>query len=461
MNPVPHLSDILTWADLYLTPLYILLAYFIVKHFQKKYYANTEFRKYIIPALMLRIGGCIFLTLLMQFYYHDGDTFSYFTGAHEIWQAFVKHPGVAFEMILNNPSNYSAEASEYAQHMGNSLVSAHIAMFKISGVVGLLCFGQYLPIAIMFTLLSFFGSWLIFLVFVKKYPHLWKRLAITTLFIPSTIVWSTAILKEPLCMFGIGLCFYSLTNFLNRNISTRNVVFFLLGSWILFTIKDYLFYTFLAAAAVSAYFTFINNLRPLFLKYFIKLVMYVSIISVIIYFFNEPNNLIINEFGRYFTRADNLQNFMIQTSNEYGGAAYTLPTSDFSSMGILKSFFLSLNVSLFRPYLWECNNALMIFNFLESFVTSVLVILVLFKLLLGKIKIRNNPLFIFCLVFTLLLAFMVGYISFNFGTLIRYKVPFQPFFYSALVILLSGRQKKTIALMKQEGLQMSSHTAKQ
>src|SRR6478672_829201 len=136
MNPVPHLSDILTWADLYLTPLYVLLAYYIVRHYQKKYYIHAEFRKYIIPALMVRIAGCIFLTLLMQFYYHDGDTFSYFTGAHEIWQAFVKHPRIAFEMILNNPSNYSAEASEFAQHMGNSLVSSHVAMFKIRGVVG-------------------------------------------------------------------------------------------------------------------------------------------------------------------------------------------------------------------------------------------------------------------------------------------------------------------------------------
>ncbi|MEP6615522.1 MAG: hypothetical protein ABJA57_03035 [Ginsengibacter sp.] len=457
MKLAPHLADILYWRDLYLAPLYVLLVYWVATHFKKKYYSDAAYAKYLIPALMLRIAGCIFLSLLMQFYYHEGDTFSYFTGAREIWQAFVKKPSIAFEIILNDPSSYSADALEYTPHMSYSFASSHLAMFKISGIVGLFAFGSYLPIAIIFTSLSFYGTWLIYIVFLRKYPDLWKRLAITTLFIPSLIVWSTVILKEPLCMFAIGLSFYSFDNILRHKKKLKNVILFAVGSWLLITIKDYLFYSLISATILYAYFNFLNKLKPPILKNSLKAVMYILVISMIIYFFYTPSNMIINEFTRYFQRADNLQNFMIQTSEEFGGAAYTLPTSDFSNVGILKSFLLSLNVALFRPYIWECTNPLMLFNFFESFVATILVLLSLIKLFIGRLKIRNNPLFIFCLVFTLLVAFMAGFISYNFGTLIRYKVPFQPFFYSAILILLSNRTKVSILTSKPDS-KKSSHT---
>lgn len=458
MKLAPHLADILTWTDFYLAPLYLLLVYFIARHFKKKYYANDPFGKFIMPALLLRMAGCIFLSLLMQFYYHEGDTFSYFTGAHEIWQAFIKSPGIAFEMITNNPANYSPQALEFAQHMGYSFASSHLAMFKISGIVGLIAFGQYLPIAIIFTFLSFYGTWLIYIVFVRKYPHLWKQLAISVLFIPSVIVWSTGILKEPLCMFGIGICFYSFDRILSRKNRVRNILLFAGGSWLLLTIKDYLFYTLVCATAAYAYFNFIKHLQSKALKYAITSIMYVTTISIVVYFIYEPSNIILNEFIDYFKRADNLQNYMIQTANEVGGAAYTLPTYDYSGTGILKSFLLSLNVSFFRPYIWECTNPLMLFNFLESFIATILVVLALFKLLAGKIRMKNNPLFIFCLVFTLLLGFMVGFISYNFGTLIRYKVPFQPFFYTAILILLSHKKNKTTEVKVPEDQQKTVHT---
>ena len=64
-------------------------------------------KKYIYPALFCRLAGCIFLALVLNFYYGLGDTFSYFTGANEIWKAFVKSPAIAWEIISNHPKNYS------------------------------------------------------------------------------------------------------------------------------------------------------------------------------------------------------------------------------------------------------------------------------------------------------------------------------------------------------------------
>jgi hypothetical protein len=56
-----------------------------------------------------------------------------------------------------------------------------------------------------------------------------------------------------------------------------------------------------------------------------------------------------------------------------------------------------------------------------------------------------NPEVQFCLIFSVIFAFAVGFTSFNFGALARYKIPFMPFYYMALFILADA-QKKSVAV---------------
>ena len=151
------------------------------------------------------------------------------------------------------------------------------------------------------------------------------------------------------------------------------------------------------------------------------------------------------------SQGEQLQEVMTTINETYGGSGYTLPPSNVSVGGFIESFFLSLNVTLFRPYLWECKNVLMVMSFVESFATLVLVLAVLFKAGIMKIFSYCNkyPIMFFMLMFSLLLGPIVGFISFNFGTLVRYKIPFLPFFISFLVIILFNKKmtnpKKNLA----------------
>lgn len=433
-----QLPYILTISDLYLTPIYILLIFFIVRKWSKRYYADSPLKKYILPALICRMAGCIFLTFIFHFYYGYGDTFSYYTGAREVWQAFVKSPAIAWELIVNHPKDYSSEALQFADHSGNpKLAASYYSMFKISGVTGLLCFGSYLPIALVFSLLSFWGTWMIFLVFNEAYPHLRKYTAITTLFMPSIIVWSNTIMKEPLCMFALGLCFYAFNNILKGGRVTQNLVFVILGSLALLNIKDYIFYIFFAAACFWSYKSFINRIVSRFFRIAIKGFIYLCFLIGIIYFFTYEDNQIQQSFTNYFRKAENLQSLMVTINKDYNsGSGYTLPTNDFSPGGMVQSFLLSLNVAFFRPYFWECTNPLMLLSFLESFATTLFIIFLLFKAgVVRMFQSFKDPLLLFSLIFSLIMAALVGFISFNFGTLIRYKTPFEPFFYTMLVII--------------------------
>ena len=47
----------------------------------------------------------------------------------------------------------------------------------------------------------------------------------------------------------------------------------------------------------------------------------------------------------------------------------------------------------------------------------------------------SNPEVQFCMIFSVAFAFAVGFTSFNFGSLVRYKIPLMPFYFIALFIL--------------------------
>jgi hypothetical protein len=47
----------------------------------------------------------------------------------------------------------------------------------------------------------------------------------------------------------------------------------------------------------------------------------------------------------------------------------------------------------------------------------------------------DNPPLVFSIVFTLIFAFSVGFTSYNFGALSRYRIPFLPFYFMFVTVL--------------------------
>jgi hypothetical protein len=55
--------------------------------------------------------------------------------------------------------------------------------------------------------------------------------------------------------------------------------------------------------------------------------------------------------------------------------------------------------------------------------------------ILGYIRfVKNEPFLLFAIMFTILLAYMVGFTTILFGALVRFRTPFLPFFVSFIVI---------------------------
>lgn len=434
-SPLPYILSI---SDLYLTPVYVILLFLLVKKLKRKYYSNSPLRYFILPAFSIHVVGSIFFALVIQYYYGYADTYGYYTGAHETWEAFIKNPKVAFELIFTNRENFSQLALDWAPYCSYMFADTFSTVIRIAGFVGLFCFGSYLPMALVFGLFSFWGTWLIYITINKYFPHLFKYTAIACLFIPSVIIWSSGVSKEPPCMFALGLCFYAFDRILNRKNLIRNSIYFIIGAATLLSIKDYIFYTFAIAAIAWVFRYFLLLIKNYVIRLIVLAMILTSLLAGLIYYINTLQQ----SFMESLSKGEHLQELMTSVNDMEGGAGYTLPPLNLNAGGIIKSFFLSLNVTLFRPYLWECKNVLMVMSFAESFATSVLVLIVLFKV--GIIKIagycNEYPLLFFTLIFSLLFAPLVGFISFNFGTLVRYKIFCLPFFLPFLVILLFNKK---------------------
>jgi hypothetical protein len=115
--------------------------------------------------------------------------------------------------------------------------------------------------------------------------------------------------------------------------------------------------------------------------------------------------------------------------------------------GMLQRAPEGVNVTLFRPYLWEARKPIVMISAIESLIYLIFTIVAI---------VRNNPIRLvqrvmadetlqFCLIFTLVFAFAVGISTSNFGSLVRYKIPCLPF-YTAFLIILYYPQKQELIL---------------
>jgi hypothetical protein len=129
--------------------------------------------------------------------------------------------------------------------------------------------------------------------------------------------------------------------------------------------------------------------------------------------------------------------YLYQTSVKEKGSAYYLGELDGTIGSMLRLAPQALVVSLFRPYIWEAKNPVMLLSALESMFMFFLLVRVLWRTGIYTFfqLATTRPFLLFCLSFTIIFGVAVGLNSFNFGSLVRYKIPLIPMFVGALLMM--------------------------
>jgi len=131
----------------------------------------------------------------------------------------------------------------------------------------------------------------------------------------------------------------------------------------------------------------------------------------------------------------------------YGGNTFDIGDFEATPASMLSKAHLAITAALFRPFLWEAGNPVMLISALENFLLLIFSIYLLIKvrvIYLFRLVLRHH-LLVFSLTFSLFFAFCIGLTTSNFGSMVRYKIPAMPFYLASLILareLLFERKKE-------------------
>ncbi len=439
--------------DLIVTPV-LLIVIAILAYIIRPRVTDSVNRVYFFPALAVKIVGALAVGFIYQFYYNGGDTFNYHThGSRHVWEAFMDSPTKGMRLLLNDGTAYN-DVYRYASKILFFSDPQSYAIVKIAAVFDLLTFSSYSSTAILFALVSFVGMWMFFLTFYEQYPQLHRWLAIASFFIPSVFFWGSGLLKDTITMGCLGVGTYQVYRiFIKKNLGIRNVLLLAISLYGLYNIKLYILLTFLPAVIVWVFLVNLDAIRSPVLKIMLAPFMISSAI-VLGYFAMVKAG---EDSAKYSLK--NVAMTAKITAYDIGyytgrdaGSGYSLGELDGTFGSMVRLSPQAINVSLFRPYLWEVKNPLMLLSAVESFLLLVLCLYIIVKKNGRLFAAINNPNVLFALIFSISFAFAVGVSTFNFGTLVRYKIPLLPFFLVALILILnhSKRDRKLAELESTE-----------
>lgn len=441
--------SVLGLNDLFLTPLYLGVLYGLAYAIRPKV-TNVYTRPYFIPALTLKFVGGIALGLIYTYYYNGGDTIGYYAHAGYVYQAFGDSFITGWKLLTSN-FDPDPTLTKYTVYMyWYTKGSNEFFVVRVAAVCAVLGFNTYMVTAIIFAALSFSGVWAMYLTFAKICPAIYKQLAVAVFFIPSVFFWGSGLMKDSLCLGALGWIFYA---FYRGAIEKRNIVRCLLIGGLaavpLVSTKVYILLAFLPPALLWVFNENNARIRNVVVRWAARPV-FLAVGGGLAFFAAtrltaSDDRFAIDKIGE---RSKITSEYLYQVSVKQEGSAYYLGKLDGSIGSILKLGPQAIIVTLFRPFLWEARNPVMLLSALEATVFLFFTLRIFYRTGFFRTLrlVAGTPVLILCFVFTLVFAVAVGTSTSNFGTLVRYKIPLIPFYVCGLLItqhLSQSARKRT------------------
>ncbi len=422
--------------------IYMLVIMGVSFYIQITHIKRDRIYRYYTSAVFAKVISAVAFCLIYIYYYKGGDTVSYFETSRALLNLGMKNPGNFLKEIVQTPSvpNYFL-FDRVTGYPWSYMFYDHQTWFvaKLLTPILVISFKSYLVSTVMLSWLSFIGTWKLFKLLVRYYPNLEGRMAFCMLFVPSVLFWGSGILKDTITFAAVCWIIIGIDGvFISKIKRLRNLFILILSTWVLLSIKPYILISLLPGAFVWILYNRISKARSKFLKYSAIPLIYLSSFLIVYIMlsafgdrlgkFSVPKMLVTAS----ITQKDLKQDY-------YHGSSFDIGDYDPTITGMLSKVPSAITVGLFRPFLWEARNPVMIASGLENFSFLLLAIGVVvgffFKMKKFFKIILENPFLIFLLSYTIFFSLLVGLSTSNFGALVRFKIPFLPFFVCALVLM--------------------------
>lgn len=430
MNEIIRVGEqsVLSVIDIVLLVVYIFIIKFSFQFYMQSYGTLSIYYR---RNFYLRIHIMLIHFLIQALYYGYGDTFSYYRDA-TIMRSNTNDIFDFFSYVFLDQEGLSSNLSVFSeiQHPSTFFVG------KITYILGFITFNSYLGISLLFSFFAFLGLWKFYLLISSYFEDKKNYFLYVICFFPSTIFWSSLILKDSLCIGAIGfVCYYVNLLIIKKRLNISQILMMLFSLYLLVTVKAYI----LIFLLLAVFFTiFVRKYRqwknPI---YKLIVIIFFIILSPLVtrYLFSIYQDY---DVDKAIEKAQQYQEFQTQfTEMGDAGSGYSISFEP-SIIGILKAVPSAIVVTIFRPFIWEIRSPFMLLQSLEGIFTFLLCFLIMKKHGLRKVFMitTNNFLLLMSITFVILFAFIVGITSYNFGTLARYKIPLIPFLYTYLIYFL-------------------------
>lgn len=426
--------------DFLLSFIYLTVFIVIISALSKKI-KNKEIRAYFFWGGVLKLISSQLYCFLYVYYYTFGDTIRFFRLGQMYKGLLTEIENLSFIEWLYMSNSSFKDYISYQIDYSYGFADSSFVINKISALFSFFTFNSFLVNTALFSLLSFAGIWSMYKVFIRLYPALYKEFAFAIVFFPSVLFWGSGLMKDTLSIGSIGfmtMCFckvFILKEKLPVYKTFLYVILFSICSYLVLMVKTYQLLAYLSGAFVWLFYNYRDRIKNNFIRVTITPFLLASVAVVVILglqVFSEQ----LNEYALENV-VDTALALSYNLSKIDAGSAYDLGPMDPSLAGLLSKFPASVNVTLFRPYLFEVNNVVMLIAAFESLAVTLITGIIIYRVgLFTFIKSSfGNGILLFCFVFSFIFSFAVGISSSNFGSLVRYKIPLLPFYMSGLFIL--------------------------
>lgn len=441
-------QGIFSWVDLVATPVWLLLLYIIAYSIAQVKYKDPYLRKHFMMGLTVKFVGCLGFIVVYAFYYGYGDTFGYFRGASILRQALWEHPSMIWEVMSSTNLTEMHQSQLGLDTLPSAYTSpANYMVVRFAFLFGLFTFNSYISTSLFFAFASFLGIWTLYRVVIYFYPYQYKAVTIPILYIPSVFFWGSSMMKDSIVIGFLGLLTYGVykVNFQRQKI-IPGLILVLFSIYILFNVKQYVIIAYAPALILWMSLGPLNRLprnqRWIVTPFFIG----VGVVIVILLFPIIERASQKYALEHVLETAEKTANYIHRTTRE-GGSSYSLGQVEYTPAGMAKVFPRAVTATLFQPFIYQVRNPVMLLSALESALFLLGTFFIFLKMGFFRFMgyILNQPFLLMCLVFSIFFAFAIGISTYNFGSLVRYKIPALPFYGIAMLIpymLYRSRKKE-------------------
>lgn len=437
----PTIFDWIQWSFL------VLAVGFFVYLYSKL--SSRPFSTFLFRAYVIKVFGGLAFACVYIYYYKFGDSFRYYYDITKLNNVFMTDASRYLQMMVASDGTGGTPGVAYAMREFSFAGQAEgWFMVRLTSPFGLITGNSYLGITFFMSMVSLIGGWQLFKLANRLLNNNYKWSFAIAFLVPSTIFWGGGLLKDTYTLFAVSIWALAFYKIIHREGSrVFQLVLLAVMSYILYMLKAYILICMLPWFFISLYLLFSRSIQSKIIKY-VSVPVLIGIVATGAYFVSTT---IVGSSDKY--KAETLEihaNGFQSWHKTLGGSYYDIGEIEYTPTGILVAAPRALVVTLFRPYPWEVHNVFMVLSSLEGILFLVLVLWVLY---LGRWKLwrelyRSTFLFgafIYCIIF----GVAVGMNSYNFGALVRYKLPMLGLFLLILAFLiLKFRNAKQVEMTR-------------